>query len=65
MKRVVMAGVWIMIAAVISTFLTAPLGYGTASGVAFAGGMLLAWLGGLLLVGRGITSRLRSTRNGS
>ena len=65
MKRVVMAGVWIMIAAVISTFLTAPLGYGTASGVAFVGGMLLAWLGGLLLIGQWIASRLRSTRNGS
>lgn len=64
-ERVVTVGVWIMIAASLSAFVTAPLGYVEASGLVFVGGMLLAWLSGLLIIGHWIASLFRSTRNGS
>jgi hypothetical protein len=42
-----MIGVWIMILAVLSAFATVPLGFGAASGVAFAIGLLIAWVAGM------------------
>lgn len=47
MKRAIMIGVWIMIAAALSTIVTVPLGFGTVSGVVFAIGMIFAWFAGI------------------
>lgn len=65
MKRGIMIGVWIMIAGVLSTCVTTPLGFGRLSGVVFACGMLVAWLAGVLAAATWIAQRVRSTRNGS
>ncbi|UIJ45987.1 hypothetical protein LZK98_03265 [Sphingomonas cannabina] len=64
MKHGIMIGIWIMIFAVLSAFATAPLGYGTISGVVFVGGMLVAWLAGLLTVATWVAQKGRSTRGG-
>lgn len=45
--RPTMIGVGIMIAAVLSTLIAVPLGFGAASGVAFLIGMLIAWMAAL------------------
>ena len=42
--RPALIGVWIMILAIVSLFVTVPLGFSTASGVLFVIGMLLSWL---------------------
>jgi hypothetical protein len=46
--RFVMIGIWVMIAAVVSTFMTAPFGLGEASGVVFVIGMVGSWVAGII-----------------
>jgi hypothetical protein len=65
MRRVIMTGVWIMIAATVSTVVAIPLGMGTVSGVAFAAGMVLAWLAGTAMLGIWVTRFIRSKWIGS
>ena len=62
--RLIMAGIWIMVAATLSIFVAEPLGYGMASGALFLGGMLLLWIGGGLVICRSIARRLLSIMNG-
>jgi hypothetical protein len=50
--RAIMIGIWVMTFAILSTFLTIPLGYGVISGTVFVLGMLFSWVVGLFILAK-------------